>query len=201
MPHGRTNCNSTTRQRFDRQLTSYKQAVYNEEQLRIEFLNPFFAELGWDVNNTQGYAEAYKEVIHEDALKISGVTKAPDYAFRVGGTRKFFLEAKKPSVNIKDDIHPAYQLRRYAWSAKLPLSILSDFEEFAVYDCRIKPDKTDAASTARVLYLRYTDYVDRWDEIAGIFAKESILKGSFDQYAESHKAKRGTAEVDVAVPG
>lgn len=185
-------------ERFSRQLTSYKQAVYNEEQLRIEFLNPFFAELGWDVNNTQGYAEAYKEVIHEDALKISGVTKAPDYAFRVGGTRKFFLEAKKPSVNIKDDIHPAYQLRRYAWSAKLPLSILSDFEEFAVYDCRIKPDKMDAASTARVLYLRYTDYVDRWAEIAGIFAKEAILKGSFDQYAESHKAKRGTAEVDVA---
>ena len=137
-------------------------------------------------------------MIHEDALRVSGVTKAPDYAFRIGGVRKFFLEAKKPSVNIKEDIHPAYQLRRYAWSAKLPLSILCDFEEFAVYDCRIKPDKSDPAATARVLYLRYTDYATRWDEIAGIFAKEAILKGSFDQYAESHKAKRGTTEVDTA---
>jgi hypothetical protein len=126
------------------------------------------------------------------------VTKAPDYAFRIGGVRKFFLEAKKPSVNIKDDIHPAYQLRRYAWSAKLPLSILCDFEEFAVYDCRIKPDKGDPASTARVMYLRYTDYATRWDEIAGIFAKDAILKGSFDQYADSHRAKRGTTEVDAA---
>ena len=52
-------------------------------------------------------------------------------------SRKFFVEAKKTSVNIKDDISPAFQLRRYAWSAKLPLSILTDFEEFAVYDCRI----------------------------------------------------------------
>ena len=71
---------------------------------------------------------------------MGGATKAPDYAFRIGGTRKFFVEAKKPSVNLKDDISPAYQLRRYAWSAKLPLSILTDFEEFAVYDCRHKPD-------------------------------------------------------------
>jgi len=29
-------------------------------------------------------------------LKVGGATKAPDYSFRIGGTRKFFLEAKKP---------------------------------------------------------------------------------------------------------
>ena len=77
-----------------------------------------------------------KEVIHEHSISIAGGTKAPDYCFRLSGVPKFFVEAKKPSINIKDDTHPAYQLRRYAWSAKLPLSILTDFEEFAVYDCR-----------------------------------------------------------------
>ena len=56
-------------------------------------------------------------MIHEDAMKVSGGTNAPDYCFRVGGTRKFFVEAKKPSVDIHDAIPPAYQLRRYAWSA------------------------------------------------------------------------------------
>jgi hypothetical protein len=75
-------------------------------------------------------------VIHEDAIKVSTGTKAPDYCFRIGGTRKFFPEAKNPSVNIKDDPLPAFQLRRYAWSARLPLSILTDFQEFAVYDQR-----------------------------------------------------------------
>src|SRR3989304_7772548 len=83
--------------------------------------------------------DAYKDVIHEDAIKIGGYTKAPDYCFRIGGTRKFFVEAKKPAVDIRQDASPAFQLRRYAWSAQLPLSILTDFEEFAVYDCRIKP--------------------------------------------------------------
>jgi len=93
------------------------------------------------VDNEQGYAEAYKDVVHEDAIRVGRVIKAPDYCFRIGGARKFFLEAKKPSISIKHDVHPAYQLRRYAWSAKLPLSVLTDFEEFAVYDCRIKPDQ------------------------------------------------------------
>lgn len=183
---------------FDNNLESYKNGKYNETQVRREFIDPFFEELGWDVVNRQGYAEAYKDVIHEDAIKVGGVTKAPDYCFRIGGVRKFFLEAKKPSVNIQNDIHAAYQLRRYGWSAKLPLSILTDFEEFAVYDCRVKPQKTDKGSHSRILYIKYTEYEERWDELVGIFSREAILKGSFDKYVDSKKRKRGTTEVDTA---
>ena len=182
--------------RFNENQASYSASGYNEMQLRQEFLNPFFEALGWDVSNKQGYAEAYKEVIHEDAIKIGTATKAPDYSFRVGGIRKFFVEAKKPFVNIKDDISSSFQLRRYAWSGKLPLSILTNFEEFAVYDCRIKPDKNDKASVGRILLIRYDEYEKRWDEIASIFSKEAILKGSFDKYAETSKGKKGTSEVD-----
>ena len=183
---------------FDYNLEMYKKGSYNETQVRLEFINPFFEELGWDITNKQGHAEAYKEVIHEDAIKIGGITKAPDYCFRIGGVRKFFLEAKKPAVNIKEDIHPAYQLRRYGWSAKLPLSILTDFEEFAVYDCRVKPAKTDKVSHSRILYMRYTDYIERWDELVNIFSPNAILKGSFDKYVKLKKTKKGTAEVDKA---
>ena len=185
-------------ERFDLNLEAYQSGQYNETQLRREFVDPFFKALGWDVDNEKGYAEAYKDVIHEDAIKVGGAVKAPDYCFRIGGARKFFLEAKKPSVNLKEDINPAFQLRRYAWSAKLPLSILTDFEEFAVYDCRIKPIQTDKASTARILYLSYPEYARRWNEIASIFSREAVLKGSFDKYVESTKIKKGTAEVDSA---
>jgi len=185
-------------ERFDRNREAYRSSQYNETQLRREFLDPFFEALGWDVTNKAGYAEAYKDVIHEDAIKVGGYTKAPDYCFRIGGTRKFFVEAKKPAVDIKEGIDPAYQLRRYAWSAKLPLSILTDFEEFAVYDCRMKPAPADKASTARTIYATYTEYPQRWDEIASVFSREAVLKGSFDRYVESSKAKKGTAEVDDA---
>ena len=186
-------------ERFERNVESYRSGLYNETQLRREFIDPFFKALGWDVDNERGYAEAYKDVIHEDAIKVGASTKAPDYCFRIGGARKFFVEAKKPSVNLKDDISPAFQLRRYSWSAKhLPLGILTDFEELAVYDGRIKPVKSDKASKARVKYFTYKEYVDRWDEIASIFSRDEVLKGSFDKYVESTKTKRGTAEVDAA---
>lgn len=185
-------------ERFQRNLEAYRRSAYNETQVRREFLDPFFKALDWDVDNEQGYAEAYKDVIHEDAIKIAGHSRAPDYSFRVGGVRKFFVEAKKPAINLREDADGAYQLRRYAWSAKLPLSILSNFEELAVYDCRVKPDKADKASHSRVLSLKYTDFRERWEEIAGIFSREAILKGSFDKYAESKKVKKGTAEVDDA---
>ena len=171
---------------------------YNETQVRREFIDPLFEELGWDIANRQGHAEPYKDVIHEDAIKVGGATKAPDYCFRVGGIRKFFLEAKRPSINLREDASPAFQLRRYAWSAKLPLSILTDFEELSVYDCRIQPAKTDKAATARLLYFTYPDYAEHWEDIATLFSREAILTGSFDAYAESMKRKKGTLEVDAA---
>lgn len=190
--------------RFKKHSESYRSTEYLETRLRREFLDPFFAALGWDVDNRSGYAEAYKEVIHEDSIKVpgrDGGTKAPDYCFRIGGARKFFVEAKKPSVNIRADIDPAYQLRRYAWSAKLPLSLLTDFEELAVYDCRLKPGPGDAPSIARTGYFTIDQYLDprSWTEIAGIFSKDAILKGSFDRYVDTAKRKRGTAEVDDAL--
>jgi predicted type IV restriction endonuclease len=185
-------------ERFRENLAAYRSPSYNETQLRREFLDPFFRVLGWDVDNSQGFAEAYKDVVHEDAVKVGGFTKAPDYSFRIGGTRKFFVEAKKPAINIKNDPEPAFQLRRYAWSAKLPVSILSDFEQFAVYDCRIRPNPGDKASVARIMLLDFEHYLDRWDEIASVFSKEAIQKGSFDKFAEGAKGKRGTAEVDTA---
>jgi hypothetical protein len=183
-------------ERFHRNLDTYQGDAYNETLVRVEFINPLFEALGWDVTNKAGYAEAYKDVIHEDAIKIGGATKAPDYSFRVGGARKFFLEAKKPSVKIKDEGAPAYQLRRYAWSAKLPLSILINFAEFAVYDCRLPPKEAGKPSKGRILYLTYDEYADRWEEIASIFSKQAVLQGSFDRFAETGKGKRGTSPVD-----
>ena len=185
-------------QRFADHAAEYHSGRYNETQLRREFLDPFFMALGWDVLNTNNYAEAYKQVVHEDSIEIGGAAKAPDYAFRIGGVRKFFVEAKKPSVNLREDVHPAYQLRRYAWSAKLPLSILTDFEEFAVYDCRAKPDLKDKPHEGRLMYFTYSQYVEKWDEIAAIFTPEAINHGSFDRYAAEKRGKAGTADVDDA---
>lgn len=184
-------------ERFDEQKEFYKKVDYNETQTRRDFIDPFWKALGWDIDNENGYAESYREVIHEDRIKVGSATKAPDYSFRlVGGKRLFFLEAKKPSVSVKDDIAPAYQVRRYGWSAKMPISVISDFEEFAIYDCANKPKPTDKASNGRIKYLQYTEYLSEFDFIWDTFSKEKVLKGSFDKYISSDKNKKGTSTVD-----
>ena len=184
-------------ERFRRNLQVYKGDDYKETRVRVEFVDPLFEALGWDVRNIRGHAEQYKDVVHEDAIRVGGATHAPDYCFRIGGTRKFFLEVKKPSVAIHKDIGPAYQIRRYAWSAKLPLSVLTDFEEMAIYECRQRPLPKDKAGVGRLMYLTFDQYFDRWDEMHGILAKESVLQGSFDRYVQETKGKRGTSEVNV----
>jgi len=184
-------------ERFEEQFDSYKKGDYNETLTRRDFIDPFFKALGWDIDNAEGYAEAYREVIHEDRVKIGSATKAPDYSFRlVGGKRLFFVEAKKPSVAVKDDILPAYQVRRYGWSAKLSISIITDFEEFSIYDCTKKPIPADKSSVARVKYINYKDYLNEFDFIWNTFSKESVLKGSFDKFIQGTANKKGTATVD-----
>ena len=80
--------------RFRDSRELYRSGRYNEAQLRQEFLNPLFETLGWDMYNRSNFAPQYREVIHEDSLEDQGSLKAPDYAFRIGTSRKFFVEAK-----------------------------------------------------------------------------------------------------------
>ena len=184
--------------RFTDQREIYRSGKYNETQLRNDFLDPFFEALGWDVNNRKNYSEKFREVVKEASLDVDGTAKAADYAFQSGGHVHFFLEAKKPAVNIESHPESAFQIRRYGWSAKLNVSILSDFEQLAVYDCRQKPVHGDPAYTSRVNLYSFTEYIDKWDEIAALISYEAVHQGSLEKFADSLKGKRGTADVDDA---
>jgi len=168
----------------------------NEAHVRQSLIDPMFEALGWDVSNRAMTAPQYREVIPEDSLDVEGHQKAPDYTFRVGTLRKFYAEAKKCAVNIGTDPAPAFQLRRYGFSGKLALSILTNFEELGIYDCTTRPNLSDKASHARIQHFRYDEYPDRWHELWDVFSREAVWSGTFDRYAAS-KRKRGTSEVDV----
>ncbi|MFA4873681.1 MAG: N-6 DNA methylase [Patescibacteria group bacterium] len=183
-------------EKFARNIAEYKNPKYNETQVRVEFVNPFWELLGWDVNNVSGYSLAFRDVIHEDEVRVGLNTKAPDYSFRIGGKRIFFLETKKPSVDLKNDPAPAFQLRRYAYSAKLPVSILTDFEEFIVYDTTLKPAITDKTHVGRMLYYTYQEYVENWESIHAAFSKEAVLRGDFERFIQNKQGKKPRAEID-----
>ena len=175
----------------------FKSQEFDEENTKINFINKFFIALGWDVYNDEKAAPQNKEVRFEDSVRIKGKTKSPDYSFNFWGEKKFFVEAKAPHENIEKNRNHAFQLKRYTWSAQLPLGILTDFEELAIYEPKEVPKEHHNASIDRIKYYKYTDYVDKWDEIYNIFSKEAVKQGKYDNYVENvHGDRKGTATVD-----
>ncbi len=192
---------------FERDQSFYKSSQFNETELRTRFINPLIAALGWDVYHDQPGRADQHEVKEEDSVEVEGKIKNPDYSFRLFDSslgsmkRKFFIEVKRPSINIEAGAYPAFQLRRYAWSADLPISILTDFEELSVYYCLSRPGREDKPTKSRIMYLRYDQYAEKWEEIAALFSREAVLNGSLDKYARSLPQKRGEKRVDAALLG
>lgn len=166
---------------FERYKGTYQATTYKETETRRKFIDPFFTALGWDVDNHQGLGPALEEVIHEYTLPGTGKKLMPDYRFTIGGETKFFVEAKKPSANLKEG-RDAIQLRRYGYSANLGISILTDFEEFALYDCRVEPTLEDDAATRRLKFFSWKEYLERWDELQSLLSRDSVAAGSLDEF-------------------
>jgi len=155
---------------------------YNETLLRSDFLDPFFELLGWDIKNNAGKPTYEREVILEESLKANASenSKKPDYTFRLFSERKFFLEAKKPFVHIETDNDAAKQVRRYGFTAKLKISILSNFEYLIIYDTSVKVEPDDTFQKALVKKYHYTEYEGKFDEIKRLLGKEAVYLGFFD---------------------
>lgn len=161
---------------------NYLSATYNETQLRADFLDPFFELLGWDIKNSKNKTTNEREVLLEEPLKedVSSNIKKPDYTFRLFSERKFYLEAKKPNVKIESDTEAAKQVRRYGFTAKLKISILSNFEHLIIYDCSKKVEENDQVTNSRIQIYHYTEYVKSFKEIKKAIGYESVYNGTFD---------------------
>jgi adenine-specific DNA-methyltransferase len=182
--------------KFDQHIEQYKSKNYKEANLRADFLNPFFEIFDWDISNKAGKAEIYRDVIIEDRLEINGSQKAPDYCFKNGQQAFFYVEAKKPAVDIENDVASSFQLRRYGHTKKLTVSILTNFEEFSIYDTTVKPKQKDKADQARTAIINYKEYVEKFDFFYNIFTQKGIDEGKFDKYFGDSKNKRGTESID-----
>ncbi|MYE27070.1 MAG: N-6 DNA methylase [Chloroflexi bacterium] len=173
--------------KFERERERFRQPDYNEAQLREQFVNPFFRALGWDLG---------EQVLHEAGLRSGGAIKHPDYTFLAGNRRAFYVETKKPAIDIGNSIEPAEQLRSYGWSGDTALGILTNFAEFAVYDCRIEPKQGDSAEEARVLYLTHSQYLDQWQRLRAALAPEAVRQGAHRDLLEA--TAKGVLRVDEA---
>ncbi|MFA7360458.1 MAG: Eco57I restriction-modification methylase domain-containing protein [Candidatus Kapaibacterium sp.] len=185
-------------ERYNKNRDYYLTNKYNETLLRSDFLDPFFELLGWDIKNNAGKPTNEREVILEEPIKANASehTKKPDYTFRLFSERKFFLEAKKPSVNIDSNNDAATQIRRYGFTAKLKISVLSNFEHLLIYDTSIVVLKTDTFQKALVKKYHYTEYVSKFEEIKKLIGKEAVYTGDFETEWQDIEAKITQYSID-----
>jgi type I restriction-modification system DNA methylase subunit len=174
---------------------------YNETQVRVDFINPLLKALGWDVYNEKQAPQHLREVIHEDVVNVEEneeelQTKMPDYALRLGTERKFFLEAKRPSVAIEMAPKPAFQVRRYGWNAQLPISVLTNFDKLVLYDCIPRPRAGDPPQIARLKVYDHTEYVEMFDEIYDQISREAVYSGRFDALFAEEIEREGAESFD-----
>ncbi|OHD58000.1 MAG: hypothetical protein A2014_10290 [Spirochaetes bacterium GWF1_49_6] len=167
----------------------YLSKDFQETEARTRFIDPFFSALGWELNQT-GISRAFWDVHREFSQRDDSSTKKPDYAFRKkeknGFQVKFFVEAKAPWVPLTDE-KPVFQAKRYAFSThgKTPIVILTDFEEFRVFNAAERPRLENPLQGLIKDYdIQYTDYAAQWDKIYGMFSKEAVYNGSIDALAQ-----------------
>ncbi|MCP9290575.1 Eco57I restriction-modification methylase domain-containing protein [Gracilimonas sediminicola] len=185
-------------EKYDAKRDEYLKSDYNETQVRADFLDPFFELLGWDIKNEKNKPTNEREVLLEEPLKgtASENTKKPDYTFRLFSERKFFVEAKKPNVSVETNPENAKQVRRYGFTAKLKVSVLTNFEYLLIYDCSHKVEKDDSHDKALIKTYHYKEYEDKIDEIRALLGHESVYSGQFDKEWQSIEEKINRYNVD-----
>lgn len=71
-------------EKFHQEGDYLKAASTKEHLIRKAYIDPLFSALGWDLDYSKQGPLVYREVVEEDALRVEGAMKAPDYAFRIG---------------------------------------------------------------------------------------------------------------------
>lgn len=162
--------------KFEKDKAHYLAKGYPEAQVRIDFLNPLFKALGWDIENKAQKPPHERDVIVE--FPSEAATGRPDYCFRINGATKFFVEAKTPGEAL-DNVRHILQAKTYAWSTKtVYFVILTDFKEFKLFDASLRPNQKYPAE-GLIFDFKYTDYLKDIEKLWEL-SRERVLEGSLE---------------------
>jgi len=161
-------------------LSDKNRRTYNEAATRQEFILPLFHALGWDTRNA-------REVAPEEKVSRGRV----DFAFRLDGIPRFFLETKKIPEDLSDP-RWAKQAITYSWLKGVTWAVLSDFEEVKVFNA-----EWQEPIPARAIFkdLHWQEYLDRFDDLM-LLSREAIREGAIDREAEQVGKKVRKTSVD-----
>ena len=125
---------------FQAHSSHYLSPKYQEAEVRADFIDKLFTALGWDVAHDYQKNPYAQEVKVEKAQRQADAVsqKRADYAFSLAPdykTVQFFVEAKKPSLTLRQNRDGYFQTAKYGWNAQTGVSLLTDFEEIVRLDC------------------------------------------------------------------
>ncbi|MBU4141571.1 N-6 DNA methylase [Patescibacteria group bacterium] len=146
-------------------LSDAEKKGYNEQQTKDYFIRPLFEALGWDFEH-----EVWPET------DVSG--KRVDYAFKIDGITKFYIEAKAIPVNL-DEERWAEQAINYSWHKSVPWVVLTDFEAIKVFNTEW--DEPDIQS-CRYIEIPWTEFLT--SEKLWWLSREAFQKGILDKKAD-----------------
>ena len=167
-------------EKYGRLSESGKAKSYNEEMTKKDFILPLFRALGWAVEDGD-------EVTAEEKISRGRV----DYAFRIDGIPKLFLEAKPLKADL-DRTEFARQAINYAWHKGSTWAVLTDFEDVKVFNAELK-----SANPLQNMFfsLSQGQFLERFDQL-WLLSRESLEQGRIDKEAEKWGRKAKKVPVD-----
>lgn len=156
----------------------HKSVEMSEESTR-SWINEFLKIFGWDILNTQQIqqekilSECQKEKLNE----INSSHTKPDYSLMNGNNVKAYLDAKKTSIDIFKNKEAAFQIRSYGWSACIPCSFLTNFEQLVIFDCRYTPNKDDEPNIGAI-QIDIDNYIKEFDTLNNHFNRSLVYNNN-----------------------
>jgi hypothetical protein len=195
---------ATAKKKLDALLNEFKSLNQNDflkgqsEATARTWVEKFLVVFGWDASDPHQVRQEYRiQGRAARKLKQEGTRhRIPDYCLISNDRRTLYIDVKKFEANIKDDPGIAYQVRCYGWSEGFKVSYAFDFEELAVYDCRIPPNSDDEADIARIQYLHFEDYQANFDWLWDFFSREAINSGSLSRRLPEDERPKGIKTMD-----
>ena len=168
----------------------------SEEATRV-WINDFLEIFGWDVHNlSQVMQEQVVSEQQRDRLeKIESSHSKPDYTLINGKIIKTYLDAKKSTVDIFKSKEAAFQIRSYGWSAGIPCAFLSNFEQFAILDCRDIPTREKAADIGAI-QIGIDEYLEKFDVLNAHLDRMAVYQGKLEKLYSIRKIE-GYKTVDL----
>ncbi len=162
---------------------------FDEAQLRVSYVNPFWEALGWNVRD-------YREVVIEKVVPMRHSTKRADYCFLLNGRPAFVLETKDFRKHL-DDPDIVFQLNRYGYNLPVDFGFLTNFAELQLYETWKRPlIENPVKNRVNKFHFDYQEYVERWDELAAALARDAVAAGALNEFLTKKEPTRNKEAVD-----